>query len=308
MASWWEEPYRGGGPAKVKGFPRPLYPPDVPPASGYEPSARGPDVVAYKRTLCKLSRWGPWDPSSWDDGYWTAFAHGKDDGGRDWSGVSGFQWQQHLDATGWLGEKTFRALTYALVPTGPHEGEQAMDSVAVDLINEAFAMFEGHPPPPAGGSVRKAALELARGELGYSESPAGSNLNKFGKWYGMDGQPWCAMFCTWAYEVASDGRSPGFAKGSRYAYVPYIVSDARGNRGGLRTVGEPEPGDLVCYDWDWNGEHDHVGLFEKWIGPREFNAIEGNTSTSSNSNGGQVMRRARATGAQGTIFVRVEEP
>jgi CHAP domain-containing protein len=306
MSEWWEEPYRGGGPAKVKGFPRPLYPPDVPEASGYEPSSRGPDVIAYKRTISRLGRW-PWQ--EFDDGYWTDFAHGASNHGVGDSGVAGFQWQQHLDATGWLGQKTFDALRYALVPRElQNGGEQAMDSVAIDLLNEAWLLFEGHPPPPAGGSVRKSALQLAIGELGYAESPAGSNLNKFGKWYGMDGQPWCAMFCTWAYELASDGRSPGFAKGSRYAYVPYIVSDARGNRGGLRTVGDPEPGDLVCYDWDWNGEHDHVGLFEKWIGSREFNAIEGNTSTSSNSNGGQVMRRARSTGGQSTVFVRVEEP
>jgi hypothetical protein len=39
-----------------------------------------------------------------------------------------------------------------------------------------------------------------------------------------------------------------------------------------------------------------------------FEAVEGNTSTSSNSNGGQVMRRTRTRNGQGTIFVRVAEP
>ena len=33
-----------------------------------------------------------------------------------------------------------------------------------------------------------------------------------------------------------------------------------------------------------------------------------NTSTSNNSNGGQVMRRARTLGQQGTVVVRVVEP
>jgi len=308
MSAWHEKPYRGGGPAKVKGFPRPLYPPDVPESSGHEPSTRGPDVIAYKRTVSRLGRW-PWQ--AFDDGYWSDFAHGTTGPEVAESGVSGVQWQQHLDATGWLGKKTFDALRYALVPEAPgfqHGGEQAMDSVACDLIDEAFELFQGHPPTLAPGSVRAAALELARSELGYAESPAGSNLNKFGKWYGMDGAPWCAMFTTWAYEVASDGRSPGFVKGARYAYVPYIVSDARGNRGGLKVTSDPQPGDLVCYDWDWNGEHDHVGLFDKWTGSSTFYAIEGNTSTSSNSNGGQVMRRERSRSGQGTIFVRVAEP
>jgi len=148
MAEWFDQPYRGGGPAKVKGFPRPLY--------GGE---RGPDVVAYKRTVCKLSRWGPWDPESWDDGYWESFATGRDDqvstaDKRLWSGVAGVQYQQGIDATGNLGEKTFSALRYALVPTGPHKGEQAMDSVACDLIDEAYELFHAKPPP-AGKLTRK---------------------------------------------------------------------------------------------------------------------------------------------------------
>jgi len=149
MAEWWEQPYKGGGPAKVKGFPRALYPPNTP---GYEASKRGSDVVAYKRTICKLSRWGPWDPESWDDGYWTDFAKGKDMAStadkRLWSGVAGFQYQQKISATGNIGKQTFDALRYALVPTGPHAGEQAMDSVACDLINQAYDMFNKPAPSP----------------------------------------------------------------------------------------------------------------------------------------------------------------
>jgi hypothetical protein len=125
--------------------------------------------------------------------------------------------------------------------------------------------------------------------------------------------PWCAMFCTWSFELAAKDMgkdSPAFVKGSRYAYVPYIVSDARNNARGLKTVDVDAvvPGDLVCYDWQWNGEYDHIGIFEKWVGPSTFNAIEGNTSTSNNSNGGQVMRRSRTLGQQATVFVRVNEP
>lgn len=32
-------------------------------------------------------------------------------------------------------------------------------------------------------------LDIARAELGTKESPAGSNRTKYGKWYGLDGQP-----------------------------------------------------------------------------------------------------------------------
>ena len=71
----------------------------------------------------------------------------------------------------------------------------------------------------------------------------------------------------------------------------------------------PIPGDVVCYDWEADGVNDHVGLFEKWVsGTQDFSCLEGNTSGADNSNGGQVMRRTRSRGAQGTIFVRVAEP
>ena len=309
MTEWWEEPYAGGPMVKVDGFPRPLYPPDAT-EHGKRPSMDGPDVIAYKRTVSRAGRW-PWQ--AFDDAYANGFAHGKS-GNVGETGVAGVQRQSHLDATGWIGEKTFNLLRSIRCPTGPHAGEMAMDALAADLIDEAFALFGGSEPapePPAElGTVRAEALELAIASLGETESPQGSNLNQYGAWYGMNGQPWCAMFVTWAYETAGDrlGRdSEAFVRGSRYAYVPYVVGDARAGRYGLSTTDDPIPGDLVCYDWELNGEHDHIGLFERWTsGTSTFNAIEGNTSTSSNSNGGQVMRRSRDR--YGVVFVRVDEP
>jgi hypothetical protein len=73
-------------------------------------------------------------------------------------------------------------------------------------------------------------------------------------------------------------------------------------------TGDPVAGDLVCYDWAGDGTFDHVGLFEGWTSGRAFTAIEGNTSTSDDSNGGAVMRRQRDAAAQATVFCRVKEP
>jgi hypothetical protein len=89
--------------------------------------------------------------------------------------------------------------------------------------------------------------------------------------------------------------------------VPYIVSDARAGKYGLTTTSSPIPGDLVCYDWQRDGIYDHVGLFEEGDAA-SWRAIEGNTSTSSNSNGGQVMRRSRSRNDATVVFVRVKEP
>jgi CHAP domain len=303
MTAWYEKPYPGGPMVSVDGFPRPLYPPDSV-EHGKRPSEDGADIEALKRTVSRAGRW-KW--GSFDQSFSNGFAHGKS-GNVGESGIAGIQRQQHLDATGWVGEKTFNTLRSIRIPTGlPHAGEPAMDATAVKLINEAWKIYKGAPAaPPSQGTLRKAALDLAIAELGTTESPPESNNNKYGSWYGVNYQPWCAIFCTWCFEHAGD--SPSFVKGSRYAYCPYVVADARANRYGLSTTDDPIPGDLVLYDWAYDTIYDHIGIFEKDLGGGNFNAIEGNTSTSNNSNGGQVMRRQRSRSGQGTVFVRVAEP
>jgi len=292
---------------EVKGFPRCVYPPDAPDKPASED---GPDILAYKRTV---SRAGRWEWGNFDDTYSNSFSHGKAGGDVGESGVAGVQRQSHLDATGWIGEKTFNLLRSIRIPAGlPHAGEPAMDATAVQQINQAFDRFHGHEPPPSGGgTVRESALARAKTQLGTKESPAESNNQKYGSWYGMNGVPWCAIFVTWSYEFGAQdvGKdSPSFVKGSRYSYCPYVVSDARAGRYGLHTTDDPIPGDLVVYDWSWDSVYDHIGLFERWSGGGNFDAIEGNTSLSNNSNGGEVMRRTRSKSGQGTVFVRVSEP
>jgi hypothetical protein len=315
MSDWWEQPYKTGTPVKVKGFPRPLYPPDAS-MYGKKPSADGPDVIAYKRTICRAGRWGDWDPVEWDDTYSNAFALGKPgtSGAVKWTGVAGVQRQQDIDDTGWLGSATFQQLRSIRVPEGPHKGEPAMDARAVALVNNAYDLYGGHEPVPPGiDTVRMSALKRARTQLGVKESPPNTNRVKYTDWYGVVG-PWCAMFVTWSYELGAADvhkQAPSFVRGSRYAYVPYIVGDSRALRNGLKTVDDPIPGDLVCYDWEpgLGGVFDHVGIFEKWnAGGASFDAIEGNTSLGNDSNGGAVMRRTRNVVKSGTLFVRVAEP
>lgn len=298
MAEWYEDPYKGGPMVAVPGFPRAIYPPDA----GHEPSVDGPDVVAYKRTVSRAGRWKPWDPTVWDDAYSNMFAHGKGTGNVGDSGVAGVQRQQGIDPTGFLGEKTFNTLRSIRVPEGPHKGEMAMDANAASLIAEAFYLFN-KPEPTT--TTRQRALEGAVSWLGYKESPSGSNNSKFGSWYGMNYQPWCAMFVTYCFEVEAGG-SESFAKGAAYSYCPYILHDAQAGRNGLTVTKDPVPGDVVLYDWGYDGAPDHVGIFEDGTAS-SFDAIEGNTSTSNNSNGGEVMRRTRTSSDAKITFIRVKE-
>jgi len=304
MTDWWTVAYPGGPMVRVKGFPRVLYPPDAA-AHGYPPSKDGPDVEAYKRTVSRLGRW-PWQ--QFNRKYSDDFAHGTS-GNVGQTGMAGFQRQMHIDDTGYIGTSTFNALRSARIPASlPHAGEPGMDATAVTLINQAYDLFKGHePPPPPAESIRHAALMRAVTQIGTVEH--GDNMQPYGEWYGMNGVPWCAIFATWCYEhgAADLGKdSPSFKAGSYYSYVPYIVGDARNGRNGLKTTDSPIPGDLVCYDWNWDGTHDHVGIFEAWHGA-DFSTVEGNTSAADYSNGGMVLRCTRNKSQQGTVFVRVAE-
>jgi len=291
---------------KVKGFPGPLYPPD----HGKGPSPDSDFVLALKRTLGRIGAW-PWSPDGWDDSYSDRFAHGDGWNDQTHAGIEGIQkWAGNLDITGNLGEKTFNFLRSVKVPQGrTHAGEMAMDSVAINLTNEAFEDSTPNPPPTV-QTLREQAHAKAVTQLGVKEAPAESNECLYTDWYGMLG-PWCAMFCTWCYDQI--GGSPSFDRNAaRYAYCPYVVSDARNGRYGLSVTSNPKLGDLVVYAWGSSGagseEFDHIGFFEEWISGSDFNAIEGNTSTSNDSNGGEVMRRSRNVNSQGTVFVRVAEP
>jgi len=300
---WYDKGYPGGPMVAVKGFPRPLYPPDAAPT--YKPSVDGPDIEAYKRTVSRAGRW-VWQ--AFDQAFSNGFSHGKGPNVTD-SGVAGVQRQQGVQATGYIGQNTFNLFRSIIIPQGlPNAGQYAMDARSVELINSAFDRFKGNEPDSgASTTAAQARLNKAKGEVGKKESPAHSNMQQYGAWYGMNGVPWCAIFCTWCDQTGSKP-TKSFVKGSRYSYVPFVVSDARLGRNGLSLTSSPQPGDLVCFDWGRDGEYDHIGLvLSKPDGRGTFDTIEGNTSTSDNSNGGQVMQRTRNRTGQNTLFVRVAE-
>ena len=130
-------------------------------------------------------------------------------------------------------------------------------------------------------------LAIAASHIGYNEVKPGINQNKFGSWYGADFQPWCAMFVSFCFYNAGLPLPATTAKG--FAYCPYGVAWFKRQNKFDR---KPKVGAVVFYDWRGDGTSDHVGIVEK-VTPGGIVAIEGNTSSSNNSNGGAVMRRER---------------
>ena len=153
-------------------------------------------------------------------------------------------------------------------------------------------------------TVGDKALDVASSYIGVSEQPAGSNKVMFSEWYGMTG-PWCAMFVTYCFVAA---KSKSFVKGSKYAYCPYLLADARASRNGLRVIPKTEArtGDIVLFDWNRDGTADHIGIVDKPPVKKNarFSTIEGNTSGTNPSDGGMVAKMSRVT-SDVIAFVRV---
>ena len=133
----------------------------------------------------------------------------------------------------------------------------------------------------------------AASQIGYKESPAGSNRTKYGKWYGLDGNPWCAMFVSWVADQIGESAAVG-----KFAYCPYWVDWFKKKGQWLDRSEKPRPGDIIFFS---NGERAcHVGIVQERLGTDYVLTIEGNTSQSSNDNGGAVMRRKREYGTRGS--------
>lgn len=130
-------------------------------------------------------------------------------------------------------------------------------------------------------------IQIAEKEIGYKETPANSNKTKFGKYFGWDGVAWCAIFVSWCYDKAgSTIKNGGWPKG--FAGCQYFYAKSKD-----KLTKNPQPGDIVLFDWNGDGRYDHTGIFVKKINDIYFETIEGNTSLTNQSNGGEVMRRKR---------------
>lgn len=130
-------------------------------------------------------------------------------------------------------------------------------------------------------------LAVARGELGNTESPAGSNRTKYGKWFGLDGYAWCMMFVMWVF--AQVGALKLLPK--RTASCGDLMRAAKA--AGCWVTKYYRPGDVVIYDFPGGAATDHCGIIEK-VSLTGVTVIEGNTSQAgSQSNGGMVCRKTR---------------
>ena len=139
--------------------------------------------------------------------------------------------------------------------------------------------------------TREAVLAIAAWQIGTCEFPANSNKVKYNTaYYGRSvsgsAYPWCMAFVWWVF------REAGF--NLKKTASCSTLTTAYKNAGQWVTEGY-KPGDIVMFDFSGKRtKTEHTGIVESVSADgRTLTTIEGNTSTSDNCNGGEVMRRTR---------------
>lgn len=151
-------------------------------------------------------------------------------------------------------------------------------------------------------------MTLAEKYIGTKENPANSNNVIFNTHYygqavydGLWGQafPWCCAFVWDIFRLA--GASNLFYDGKKTATCATYETWAR-NKGLSVGKGNGQYGDVVTFDFNNKGRAHHIGFIKKKNPDGTYQTIEGNTSASSNDNGGIVMERTRSQSQIRYIF------
>lgn len=125
------------------------------------------------------------------------------------------------------------------------------------------------------GGGNQAIVEVALTQLGNEGG------QPFWSWYGFDGRvEWCACFVSWCANECGyieSGLIPKFAgcvDGSNWF---------KSNGQWQDRSYEPQAGDIIFFDWEGDGETDHVGIVEKYENGVVY-TVEGNSGDACRQN------------------------
>ncbi len=142
-------------------------------------------------------------------------------------------------------------------------------------------------------------LEVARAELGQTESPRGSNRIKYWDEYdpAWQGQPWCVAFLWWVFRHAGEGAA--IFAGAKTASCGTLLRwyQAQGQTVPVKDI---RRGDIVILNFRGTTDTQHCGLVVDVQHLRgallSITTIEGNTTPGlegSQDNGGSVALKTR---------------
>ena len=157
-------------------------------------------------------------------------------------------------------------------------------ALAADTPANYSAGGEQYPAPEI--TARSALLATLCGQYGSTGQIGGSDTY-YSEWY-LGGTyianpdwgpetPWCACFLSWGMAQLPDGT---LGETPRFATVDRGVEWFRDRDMWLEPDGDPQPGDLIFFDWDGDGSAEHVGAV--------MTATEGTVTTIEGNSGGTV--------------------
>lgn len=145
------------------------------------------------------------------------------------------------------------------------------------------------------GKTANDIMTKAISYIGTKEVPSGSNkvifnTDYYGKAVSGSAYPWC---CAYVWDIfRMCGASDLFYDGNKTAYCPTVESWGK-SKGLTVAKDKGQYGDIVLFDFYGKGVACHIGFIEKKNANGTYDCIEGNTSVTSQDNGGSVMRRNR---------------
>jgi hypothetical protein len=160
----------------------------------------------------------------------------------------------------------------------------------------AYALFMIFAIKSRGGEVissnASSVLKTAESLVGYKEG--GNNNTVMGKWYGLNNQPWCAMFVSWCFKEAGLEKLVAAQSKKGFASCAIGLTWFKQNKQ-IVSVKDAKPGDIVFFRFSGGN---HVGIVaENHADKGYLVTIEGNTSppkgTGSQRDGEGVYKKTR---------------
>ncbi len=131
---------------------------------------------------------------------------------------------------------------------------------------------------PLSADLRQRILAIAQGEIGHVEATNRNDgeILKYPHYFNRASEAWCADFASWVCTHA--GKPLNFASVA-------ALKDHLAATGAWKGRSNPQPGDLVIFDFGHNGWPDHVGIVKAVNPDGSIETIEGNAGNAAGRQG-----------------------
>lgn len=129
-------------------------------------------------------------------------------------------------------------------------------------------------------------VNTAQQQVGFVEGA--NNANPYGDWYGVPNAPYCAMFVSWVFAQSNLSHLVAAQTSKGFSYCPVGLAWFQRN-GQVVPKYSGQPGDLVFYSFEGNGQASHVEII---VGASK----DGITTVGANTSPDHAINASQANG------------